>query len=92
MSDSGSDNWRELAVFADRASAEVLAGLLRSGSIDVRVVADEPVPGLLRSCTVFVSARQWMRARDMYSQAQLSEEEWARYMHSAEADEKERKE
>lgn len=74
------NDWRELAVFADGASAEVLAGLLRSEGVDARVVLDEPVPGLLKSCTVSVPAAQWSRAREIYSQAQLSEEEWARYM------------
>lgn len=72
-----SNEWRELAVFTDRASAEVLAGLLRSEAIDVRIVADEPVPGLIRSIAVSVPFGQWMRARQLYSHAPLSEEEWA---------------
>nr|MBO2490166.1 hypothetical protein [Gammaproteobacteria bacterium] len=72
--------WRELAVFADRASAEVLAGLLRSEGVDVRVVLDEPVPGLVKSCTVLVLATQWAHAQRICSQAPLTEEEWARYI------------
>lgn len=75
-----SDEWRELAVFMDRASAEVLAGLLRSESIESRVVADEPVPGLIRSITVSVPVGQWRRARELYADAPLSDEEWASYM------------
>lgn len=77
---SMTDEWRELAVFMDRASAEVLAGLLRSESIDARVVADEPVPGLIRSITVSVPVAQFGRARELYADAPLSEEEWTSYM------------
>ncbi len=75
-----SDEWRELAVFMDRASAEVLAGFLRSESIDARVVSDEPVPGLIHSISVSVPVGQWMRARELYADAPLSDEEWASYM------------
>jgi hypothetical protein len=58
----------------------VLAGLLRSESIDTRVVSDEPVPGLIRSITVSVPVGQWVRARELYADAPLSDEEWASYM------------
>jgi hypothetical protein len=75
-----SDEWQELAVFADLASAEVLAGLLRSESIDTRVVTDEPLPGLIRSCSVRVPPASFAKAREICSRAQLSEEEWSNYM------------
>jgi hypothetical protein len=75
-----SNEWRELAVFADLASAQVLAGLLRSESIDARVVTDEPVPGLVRSCSVRVPPELFAKAREICSRAQLSDEEWSRYM------------
>jgi hypothetical protein len=82
-----SDEWRELAVFADLASAEVLAGLLRSESIDARVVTDEPVPGLIRSCSVRVPSASFAKAREICSRAQLSEEEWSSFMESGETHE-----
>lgn len=75
-----STEWRELAVFADRASAEVLVGLLRSESIDSRIVADEPVPGLIRSIAVSVPVHQWTQAREIRARAQMSDEEWAHYL------------
>jgi hypothetical protein len=85
-----SDDWRELAVFMDRASAEVLAGLLRSESIDTQVVADEPVPGLIRSIIVSVPAAHLSRARALYADASLSEEEWASYMDRGDKQEEEK--
>ncbi len=75
-----SEEWRELAVFADRASAEVLVGLLRSEAIDSRIVSDEPVPGLIQSIAVSVPLHQWMKARELWARAQLSDEEWAHYL------------
>lgn len=77
---SMSEDWRELAVFTDRASAEVLVGLLRSESIRSQVAADEPVPGLIRSISVSVPVSDWMRAREVCRQAQMSEEEWTHYI------------
>jgi hypothetical protein len=73
-----SQAWRPLAVFAERASAEVLARLLRSEAIDVEVRADEPVPGLVRSCIVLVATQDWSRAQRLYRDAGLSDEERVR--------------
>jgi hypothetical protein len=74
------DQWRELFLYPDRASAEVVAGLLRSESIPVRVVADEPVPGLVRSCTLWVPAAALARARKICREPPLTEEEWSKYL------------
>jgi hypothetical protein len=67
-------------MYPDRASAEVVAGLLRSESIPVRVVADEPVPGLVRSCTLWVPASALTRAREICREPPLTEEEWSKYL------------
>lgn len=74
-----SDEWIELASFADQASALAVVGLLRQEAIPARVESDEPVPGLLRHCSVWVPRHALARARAVYSQAPLSEEEWLEY-------------
>ena len=82
-----SDQWRELAVYPDPASAEAVAGLLRSESIPARVRSDEPVPGLLKGCAVLVPAAMLSRAQTVCSQAQMSDEEWSQYAQDALAEE-----
>lgn len=72
-----SDAWVEIAVYPERLSAEAAAGLLRSESIPVRVLVDEPVPGLVRGCSLQVPETMAMHARKLCSGAALSEEEWA---------------
>jgi len=70
------DEWCELAVYPDRASAEIVAGLLRVEAIPVRIEVDEPVPGLVKACSLWVPAASLERARALCSQAPLSDEEW----------------
>ena len=69
--------WQEFANYPDAASAEIMAGLLRSETIPVNVVADEPVPGLAHGFRVMVPSAMLHRARWIVSQRQLSEEELA---------------
>lgn len=68
---------RELAVYADAASAEVVAGLLRSEGVTVQVLGNEPVPGLSIAYRLMVSAEMLHRARQVLLQPPLSEEELA---------------
>jgi hypothetical protein len=68
---------RELAVYADAASAEVVAGLLRSEGIPVQVLGNEPVPGLSIAYRLMVPVDMLHRARLVLSQPPLSEEELA---------------
>lgn len=76
-----------LAVYADPVSAEAVAGLLRSESVPVRIKADEPVPGLMRGYSVMVHPAMVMRAQAICSQAQMTDEEWAQYLESHDAEE-----
>ena len=80
MNDS---HWRLLAVFGEPASAAVVAGLLRSEGIGVRIDADEPVPGLMKSFSVLVAESMFDKAQTLCSQAQLNDEEWAQYVADA---------
>lgn len=74
-----SDEWSELASYPDQASALAVVGLLHQESIPARVDIDEPVPGLLRHCSVWVPRAALARARAVCAQAPLSEEEWLEY-------------
>jgi hypothetical protein len=71
------ETWQEFAMYSDAASAEVVAGLLRSESVQVRVAADEPVPGLTKGFRVMVPADMLGKARWVVAQAQFSDEELA---------------
>lgn len=71
------ESWLELAVYPDAASAEAVAGLLRSESIPVRIAADEPIPGLMHGSRVMVPSHLLQRAQSVMAQAQLSDEELA---------------
>lgn len=73
------DQWSELDIYPDAASATVVAGLLHSESIPVRIRTDEPVPGLMKGCAVLVPTPMLSRARTVCSQAQMSDEEWSQY-------------
>jgi hypothetical protein len=73
------DTWREFATYGDAASAEVIAGLLRSENVPARVVSDEPMPGLTRGFCVMVPPDLLHRAQWVLSQAQLSDAELSYY-------------
>lgn len=68
-------DWLEFASFPDAVSAEAMAGLFRSEALPVRVIADEPVPGLAHGFRVLVPADLMHRARWIVAQAQVSDEE-----------------
>ena len=63
-------DWQDLEIFSDRASAEVVAGLLRSEGVPVTLAVDEPVPGLVFSIALRVPAALVHRARWVLAQAQ----------------------
>ena len=69
--------WCEFAAYSDAASAEVVAGMLRSESVPVHVASDEPMPGLVRGFRVLVPSAMLHRAKWIAAQAELSEEELA---------------
>lgn len=71
------ETWREFATYPDAASAEVVAGLLRSEGVPARVASDEPMPGLTRGSSVMVPPDMVRRAQWILSQAELSDEELA---------------
>jgi hypothetical protein len=69
------DGWKEFAAYADAASAEVAAGLLRSEGISVEIVSDEPIPGLARGFRLMVPVEMMHRARNAVSNAAFTDEE-----------------
>lgn len=73
------ESWREFATYGDPASAEVIAGLLRSEDVPARIVSDEPLPGLIRGFSVLVPPDMLHRAQWVLSQAELSDAELAYY-------------
>jgi hypothetical protein len=71
------DDWEEFAVYPDAASAEVFGGLLRSEAVPVKIVVDEPVPGLMRGVRLLVQKSLMHRARWVLAQTQPTDEELA---------------
>jgi len=71
------DGWKEVGSYSDAASAEAVAGLLRSENVPVHVAADEVVPGLIRDFRLLVPPALLERARSVLAQQQPSEEELA---------------
>ena len=69
--------WQQFAAYPDAASAEVVAGLLRSEGVPVNVASDEPMPGLIQGFRLMVPAEMLHRARWVVSNADFSEEELA---------------
>jgi hypothetical protein len=67
--------WVAFAVYAEAASAEVAAGLLRSEAVPVHIASDEPMPGLMEGFRVMVPRDLLHRAQWILSQAQLSDAE-----------------
>jgi hypothetical protein len=52
-----SERWQEFAAYADAASAEVAAGLLRSEGVPLNIASDEPMPGLIQGFRLMVPAQ-----------------------------------
>lgn len=69
--------WQEFAAYSDAASAQVVAGLLRSEGVPVNVASDEPVPGLVRGFRLMVPAQLLHRARWVVANAAFTDEELA---------------
>ena len=67
--------WCEFAAYSDAASAEVVAGMLRSESVPVHIASDEPMPGLIRGFRILVPPEMLHRAKWIAAQAELSEGE-----------------
>ena len=72
-----SDAWQEFAAYADAASAEVAAGLLRSEGVPVNIASDEPMPGLIQGFRLMVPPEMLHRARWVVSNAAFTDEELA---------------
>ena len=70
-----SEGWLEFASYADLASAEAVAGLLRSEAVPVQVSSDEPIPGLVKNVRLMVPSELLHRAKWIVSQTQLSDAE-----------------
>jgi hypothetical protein len=67
--------WRLLACLSDVPSAAVLAEILSSEEVAVRIITEAALMGQAAPCRVFVDASQAHRARWILSQRALSLEE-----------------
>jgi hypothetical protein len=67
--------WRLLACLSDVPSAAVLAEILSSEEVAVRIITEAALMGQAAPCRVFVAASQVHRARWILSQRALSEAE-----------------
>lgn len=70
-----SEPWQSFAVYSDAASAEAVAGLLRSEGVPVDVASDEPMPGLFQGFRLMVPPEMLHRARWVVSNAGFTDEE-----------------
>ena len=72
-----SELWQQFAAYSDAASAEVVAGLLRSEGVPVNVASDQPMPGLIQGFRLMVPAEMLHRARWVVANADFTDEELA---------------
>jgi hypothetical protein len=72
---SETTQWRLLACLSDVPSAAVLAEILSSEEVAVRIITEAALMGQAAPCRVFVAAGQVHRARWILSQRALSEAE-----------------
>ncbi len=70
-----SDDWSVVAAFGDRISAQALVGLLDSEQLTCRLASNEPLPGLGTEFAVLVPTPLLPRARRLYDEARVSEQE-----------------
>lgn len=63
-----SEDWQVFAYYNDQASAEAIAGLLRSERVDAIVSGDQPIPGLTAGFRVLVPATLMHRAKWILAQ------------------------
>ena len=70
-----SEELTQVAAFADEASAEVLAGMLRSEGVPVEVRPVSPWPGLVDEVRVYVPTSLAHRARWFISSSKVTDAE-----------------
>ena len=65
----------QVATFDDEASAEVLAGMLRSEGVPTEVRPISPIPGIVDEVQVYVPTSLAHRARWLMKSSKVSDEE-----------------
>jgi hypothetical protein len=65
----------QIATFEDEASAEVLAGMLRSEGVPTEVRPISPLPGIVDEVQVYVPASLAHRARWFMNTSKVTDEE-----------------
>ena len=65
----------QVAVFEDEASAEVLAGMLRSEGVPTEVRPISPLPGIIDEVQVYVPTSLAHRARWFMNSSKVTDEE-----------------
>ena len=69
------DAWEEFESFADEASAEALAEMLRAEGVPTQVRTQSPVPGLVENVRVLVPSNLAHRVRFVAASTKVSDEE-----------------
>lgn len=70
-----SEQWQPFALYSNAASAEAVAGRLRAEAVPVRIVIDQPVPGLTQAVRLLVPSALLHRVQWILAQSQFSDEE-----------------
>ena len=70
-----SEDWEELEVLGDRASAASIFGLLQTEGLPARIDESSPIPGLDELFRVMVPVRFVDQARQILSAVDISESE-----------------
>ena len=69
------EDLEQVATFEDEASAEVLAGMLRSEGVPTEVRLISPLPGIVDEVQVYVPASLAHRARWFMNSSKVTDEE-----------------
>ncbi len=69
------ENLTQVAVFEDEASAEVLAGMLRSEGVPTEVRPISPLPGIIDEVQVYVPTSLAHRARWFMNSSKVTDED-----------------
>ncbi len=67
--------WEEFESFADEASAEALAEMLRAEGVPTQVKTRSPVPGVVENVRILVPSNLAHRARFIAASTKVSDEE-----------------
>jgi hypothetical protein len=65
----------QVATFEDEASAEIIAGMLRSEGVPTEVRTVSPLPGLIDEVQIYVATSLAHRAQQLMNSSKVTDEE-----------------